>query len=120
MTLSASSYGVLYLSLLVLLVTGIINGIIGSWWGKGWIWLSLILLIAIVAVMVRFGSRIYGEARKAVGLPFFDRGRTHPPLEPASAEEIDTLLSQGNPMLLTLIGYGGIAIIAWLMLFKPF
>jgi hypothetical protein len=47
-------------------------------------------------------------------------GKTRPPIEPTSAEEINALLDQGNPMLLTIIGYGGIVIIAWLMMFKPF
>ena len=42
------------------------------------------------------------------------------PIEPSSAEEIDALLSQGNPVLLTIVGFGGIVVIAWLMMFKPF
>ena len=48
--------------------------------------------------------------------------REQPPSEPLSAEEIDALLSRSHsrPMLLTVIGFGGIAVIAWLMMFKPF
>ena len=68
----------------------------------------------------RIGSRIYGGARKLAGLPYMEGGKTRPPIEPTSAEEINALLDQGNPMLLTIIGYGGIVIIAWLMMFKPF
>jgi len=118
--MSASSYGVMYLSLLVLLVSGIITGFTGSWWGQGWIWISLILLIAIVVAMGILGSPIYGGARKLAGLPYMERGKPQPPVEPGSAEEIDAQLSKGNPVLLTAIGYGGIAVIAWLMMFKPF
>lgn len=118
--LSASSYGVMYISLLVLLVSGIIAGFMGRWWGHAWIWISLVLLIVIIVAMFGMGSRIYGGARKLAGLPYYEKGKTNPPVEPASDEEIDALLSRGNPVLLTAIGYGGIVIIAWLMMFKPF
>jgi len=37
-----------------------------------------------------------------------------------SASEIDALLAAGRPMLLAVIGFGGAAVIAWLMMFKPF
>jgi hypothetical protein len=118
--LSAASYPVMYGSLLLLLLVGVVLGFMGSWWGRAWIWVSLILLIAIVMLMGRFGSRIYGEAGKLTGLPYMERGKIQPPIEPASTEEINALLVQGNPLLLTAIGFGGIAVIAWLMMFKPF
>ena len=106
---------------MLLLILGVVLGFMGSWWGRAWIWLSLIPLIAIMAIMGILGLRIYGEARKAVGLPQnYRRGQVQPLLEPASSEEIDTVLSRGNPMLLTILGFGGIAVIAWLMMFKPF
>jgi hypothetical protein len=118
--LSANSYGVMYLSLLVFLVSGIVGGFAGQWWGKGWIWISLGLLIAIVVAMGWLGSGIYGSARKAVGLPFMENFKPQAPIEPAGAQEIDALLAKGNPVLLAIIGFGGIAVIAWLMMFKPF
>ena len=110
----------MYGSLLLLLVVGVILGFMGSWWGQAWIWVSLILLIAIVVLMARFGSSIYGGARKLAGLPYMERGKPQPPIEPASEAEINALLDQGNPNLLTAIGFGGIVIIAWLMMAKPF
>jgi hypothetical protein len=110
----------MYFSLLVLLVSGITSGFLGRWWGQGWIWVSLGLLIAIVAAMSAIGSRTYGAARKASGLPYFEKGKQNPPIEPASAEEIDAILTAGKPVLLTVIGAGGLAVIAWLMMFKPF
>ena len=118
--LSANSYGVMYLSLLVLLVSGIAAGFMGHWWGWGWIWVALGLLIAITMAMGVLGSRIYGSVRKAVGLPYFENFKLQPPLPPATPEEIEALLSKGKPMLLTVIGYGGVLVILWLMMFKPF
>ena len=43
-----------------------------------------------------------------------------PPLPPASTEKVKAKLATANPHLLTLIGYGGILLILWLMMFKPF
>ncbi len=120
--LSLNSYKVMYLSLYGLLLTGIVTGFTypGGAWGRGWIWVALILLIAIVVAMMALGAPISDGARKATGMPYRMKGKPQPAVEPASAAEIDAQLSKGNPMLLTAIGYGGIAVIAWLMMFKPF
>jgi hypothetical protein len=118
--LSGNSYGVMYISLLVLLLSGITAGVIGHWWGQIWIWASLVLLIVLIGAMTGLGSMIYGAARKACGPPFFEGGRIHPPMEPAGENEIRAILARGNPVLLTAIGYGGLAVILWLMRFKPF
>lgn len=118
--LSGNSFGVMYLSLLVLLLSGIAAGVIGQWWSQIWIWASLILLIVMVGAMAGLGSSIYGAARKAAGLQYFEGGNQHPPIEPAGEDEIRAILARGNPVLLTVIGYDGLAVIAWLMRFKSF
>lgn len=118
--LSSNSYGLMYISLLVLLVGGIVSGLMGHWWRMGWIWVSLVLLFAILVSMYVYGTRIYSGIRAAVEMPNHERGQEQLPAETASAEEIDTLLRRGNPVLLTVIGYGGFAVITWLMIFKPF
>lgn len=117
---STSTYGVMYLSLLVLLVSGIIAGFMGKWWGWGWIWVSLGLLVAIIAAMGILGSPVYGRARKAAGLPYFEGGKQHPAEPVANSAELDAALARANPVLLAVIGYGGLALITWLMMFKPF
>jgi len=118
--LSTSTFGIMYASLGILLLGGIISGFIGRWWGRGWIWVSLVLLIAIVAAMGSLGTRFYGEARRAAGLPYMVGGKPFPATGTATPEEIDAALSRANPVLLTLIGFGGFAVAAWLMIFKPF
>jgi hypothetical protein len=118
--LSSASYGIMYGGLVLLLLAGIIAGFAGKWWGKGWIWLSLILLIVETGAMSGLGSSFYNRARKAVGSPYRAGRGIHPADPPASPEEIDTLLQAGKPVLLTAIGAVGIVIIAWLMMFKPF
>ena len=118
--LSSGSFNVMYLSLLVLLVAGIVAGFMQKWWGQWWIWTALGLLIAIMVGMTVFGTLFYGKLRKAVGLEFMENWRPHPPIEPASAAELDALLARGQPVLLTVIGAGGLILILWLMMFKPF
>ena len=111
---------VFYGSLLALLVSGIISGFMGDWWGNGWIWLSLALLIGIIVSMFVIGSRNYSRVRQALGMPYFDGRQEHPAGEPASAEEIDRLLAKAPAITLAIIGFGGVAVILWLMMFKPF
>ena len=41
--LSAAAYGVMFLSFLAVLATGITLGILGGWAGAGWFWASLVL-----------------------------------------------------------------------------
>lgn len=118
--LSANSYRGMYLALLTLLLTGVVAGFIGRWWRAGWMWLSLLLLIAITILMSRWGGNIYGQARKVAGLPYFERGKPQPALAPGSPEEVEAALARANPRLLAVIGYGGILVILWLMMFKPF
>jgi hypothetical protein len=118
--LSGRSIGLTYISLLVILAAGIVAAFMGNWWGRGWIWVSLGLLVVIIAAMGAMGSRYYGEARKLAGLPYFAKGKVQPPLPAAGTDELYAVLGRANPMLLTVIGLGGFAIIAWLMRFKPF
>jgi hypothetical protein len=120
LNLSSSSLGVLHGSIGVLFLTGIIAGFIGRWWGQGWIWLSLGLLIAIYVYMGIAASGYYSLVRKAVGLAYMQGFKPQPPSEVASVEEIDALLSRSRPVTLAVIGFGSLAVIAWLMMSKPF
>lgn len=118
--ISGGSYQAMYISLLTLLLSGIVAGFQGHWWGSGWIWVSLLLLIAIIVAMGILGGGLYSEARKKAGLPYTVKGKQQPPLPPSNPEEIEAHIAKVNPHLLTLIGYGGILVILWLMMFKPF
>jgi hypothetical protein len=119
--LSSYSLGMLYISLLGILLTGFIAGGMGGFWSKGWIWLSLILLILITFLMIRFSRAAYNPLRKAIGLPHFaGPGKPVPGVEPQSAEEILALARATNPGPFMAVGYIGLIIIVWLMMFKPF
>ena len=120
LNLSSSSIGILHGSIFVLLITGIINGFLGKWWGQGWIWVALGLLIAMYVYMGVVASGYYGQVRKAVGLPYMRGAKQFPATEPTSDQEIDSLLNRSHPGQLAATGLGALAIIAWLMVFKPF
>ncbi len=102
------------------LVFGVVATIQGGWWKMGWVWTSLLLGIVIVVLMAIFGAGIYGEARKAAGIRYNFKGKWFAPEPAKSDEEVFAILSKANPILLTIIGYGGFAIITWLMTAKPF
>lgn len=117
---SGGVIGVFYGSLLVMLISGVVTGFMGDWWGRGWIWLSLAMLIGIIVAMFLIGSRHYSRVRRALGMAWFDGRRSHPPGDPAPAEEVEALLAKAPAVSLAVIGFGGIALILWLMMFKPF
>lgn len=103
------------ISLLIFLVSGIIAGFMGDWWGQVWIWTSLGLLVVIGIAMNILGSRPYNRIRQL----------TRPVPAKASAkvadnQQIASILATTHPLLLTVIGGGGTVLILWLMMAKPF
>lgn len=120
--LSRGAAAVGNVSLLVLLAAGIAAGFMGSWWGRGWIWAALGLLVLISFAMTGVGSRPLIRVRQLLGEP----GPRGPKVDVQTSSTIPTdqqlavALAAVNPWLLTAIGGGGLALILWLMLFKPF
>ena len=104
----------------LIVLTGILTGFQGHWWRYGWIWVSLVLLIGISAAMMPLGRAIYGAIRQALEQTKQVTGQEASAEPSKSPEEIDALLKKANPIRLAVIGYGGLAILAWLMIFKPF
>ncbi len=116
--MSQGSFNLLGISLLLILVSGVILGFVGRWWKDGWVWVSLVLLIVLYGLMSLFGTRVLNEIRVGLGLPSI---YNQPPrAEEMSAQELDAAVNRSKPTLLAAIGFGGIALITWLMLFKPF
>lgn len=120
LNLSGNTIGVLHGSIFILLLSGIASGFMGHWWRHGWIWVSLGLLLAIYIYMGVAVAGYYSRVRKAVGLSYMEGAKAKPPVEPANEVSIDTLLRQSSPLMLAVVGFGGLVIITWLMEFKPF
>ncbi len=120
--LSAITAPILYLAMLLLLVAGIVGGFMGKWWGQGWIWVGLGVLIALFVWMGLYSQRNFSPLRKAAGLEYFQgmKDNPKPAEEPLSDDEIRAMAANLNPMTVTLVGYGAIVIILIMMVVKPF
>jgi len=120
--LSAYSQPALWATLLLIVLSGIAAGIMGRWWGRGWIWASLIILIAISLYMMSESGAQYHQLRRVLGLPYFEgsQKKVVPGLPPAPIEEIHRAQADLRPMRPTAVGLGGILVILALMMFKPF
>lgn len=99
---------------------GILAGFSGNYWTSGrlWLWVSLGLTIAVVGVMTPLGRFWVDRVRRAVGVDP-KSGQIDPTFTPDPAA-IDAAARSGRPMLLAAIGFGGVTVLAWLMMFKPF
>jgi hypothetical protein len=115
--LSQSSAGLLYGALFLILLSGIAGGFMGHWWGRGWIWTALGVLVLTVILMFARGVTYFEQLRMAIGLP--GRGtRTPPP--PKSPDEVAALLKSPRPLEVSAIGSLGLLVLLGLMVFKPF
>ncbi|HLJ79981.1 MAG TPA: hypothetical protein VKT52_00760 [Ktedonobacterales bacterium] len=119
--LSRGSSAVGNASLLVLLAAGIAAGFMGNWWGQYWIWAALGVLVLISVAMLIVGSGPLIRIRQVVQPELVRSKRTSQPIpEAVTEQQLGVMLAAVHPALLTAIGGGGLAVILWLMLFKPF
>jgi hypothetical protein len=118
--LSTISVLIATIALIVLFLAGILAGIVLNSWSKTWIWISLVLLVAIGFAMTPLGIGHFNRIRVALGLRTRDFKDGQPDPVPASDAELAMALASRRPELLLLIGGGGFVIILWLMMFRPF
>lgn len=120
MDVSAAGWPVTMLSLLVLLLAGIVSGFLIGAWGRLWIWVALVLLIAITGWMFSLGGTIYHPLRKMLGMDYMIQGKPQPVEKQRPQKEILDFVAVTRPRTMTYGGLGGYALIIWLMIFKPF
>jgi hypothetical protein len=118
--MSGMSLGLMYISLVVLLVGGIAAGFLGGFWGSRWIWVAIGVLVLVIGAMYPMGSLHYAKVRRAVGLKSYSDPKDAPPAEPLSGPELEALLASNRPFALAAIGGIGLIVIIWLMVLKPF
>lgn len=115
------TYRLAPLSLLTLLVSGVLLGFMGRWWRDGWIWASIMTLVALAVFMFVIGGLYFDRRFEAVDdQPW---GAEIPEGTTAHRLVYHPLMARHHakiPILLTIIGVGGLALILWLMMFKPF
>lgn len=118
--LSPSTFGMMWIGLLLILLSGIIGGFMLNWWGKIWIWASLLLLIAVIVAMSVYAVPYYTGLRKAAGLKYMVRGKLQPAEPAVSDAELEKMLDSPRALYSALIGWAGLVLILGLMMFKPF
>ncbi|MGH2724357.1 MAG: cupredoxin domain-containing protein [Actinomycetota bacterium] len=110
--LSSRSIGPMWVSIGVLLAGGIVAGFQGSWWGYGWIWASIGVLVVVIVIMALLATRYYSRVRLVTGAM---TGGS----EAVSAEEFDRVLRSARPVTIAVVGFVGLGLILWMMIFKP-
>jgi MFS family permease len=118
--MSGMSLGLMYGSLLILLIGGITAGFMGGFWGSLWIWVAIGVLVLVIGAMYPLGSTHYANVRRAVGLKAYNDPKDTPPSEPLPPAELEQLLSSNRPFVLAAVGGIGLVVIIWLMVVKPF
>ncbi|HXN00804.1 MAG TPA: hypothetical protein VN973_02820 [Candidatus Dormibacteraeota bacterium] len=116
--LSTLSSQAMYPLLILVALTGIWLGAVGSWFGHAWIWTAIVALVLTVGLMNAMG-RQYHAIRVAAGQ---GRGsdRAREPAPPAAPDEVRRLALATSPWPITILGVVALGFILWLMLFKPF
>jgi uncharacterized membrane protein len=124
--LSAASLGTMYAGLGVLLLAGIAAGMMGGWFGRGWIWASLGILVLVVFAMYGLAARYYRELRQTVGASSqrgeaaAQPGGEASPRTAVTREELDRMLDTRRPDAIAAVGITGLIAIVFLMVVKPF
>ena len=118
--LSGSTVMAVFFSFLAMGLSGLVLPFFFKFWGKGWVWASIVLTLLIFFWMSFFNERAYKRLRKLVGMPYMVRNKEFLAEPPASPEEIQAHIQSINVRQLTIIGYGVPVVILWLMTFKPF
>lgn len=109
---SGSSTLGMYVSLGVLILSGVIAGFALDWWRFWWIWISIGILVATIVEMGALARPYYQQLKDAIQLRPSGVPRK-------SDEELDLLLRSRASTLTAVWGIAALVIITWLMIWKP-
>jgi hypothetical protein len=117
---SGFSLGLAISGAIVLLIAGILDGIVGGFFGRAWIWVALVLFVTVAMLMTPLESKHLNLVRQALGQRTRLLKATDPDPVPLSPEELQALTRERSPERGLLIGGGGFLVILALMVLKPF
>lgn len=110
--LSSATISAFYISLVLLVLGGILAAFQGHLWSYGWIWGSAIVLLLVFLAMY-FMARPYYQRVRFVTAALVEGSQA------VTADQYDSILRSGRARTIASIGLGGLAVILYLMLFKP-
>ena len=119
--LSSRSFAVMGIGAAVWFFAGVLAGFSGNYWtsGKLWIWVSLLVVVVVGGVMTPLGRSYLDRVRTVLGIE--PRGRAGQPMaHNVDPQALEAAIMSGRPILLAAIGLGGLVVLTWLMMFKPF
>jgi hypothetical protein len=113
---------VMYVGLLTLVIAGVWDGILGAWFTSGrlWLWAAVIILVVVAGAMYPMGTEPLQRIRWSLGLKTQKDMTAQLGPSPASDDVLQGQLAAWNPVRPAIVGFGGIVIITWLMVMKPF
>lgn len=94
----------------VLVLAGIILGFMGGYWGRAWLWISIVLFVLVFLAMTPMAAQRFRRVREVLA-------------QPATQEtdaELAALLDAWRPMPTLLLGVVGLLVITWFMIVRPF
>ena len=110
--LSASSVGFMWNAIGVLLIGGIAAGFTGHFWGQAWIWAAIVVLIAVMAAMYAMATT-WATRLRTISAAMVQG------TEAVSPEQYEEILRSRRPHWIAAVGFIGLLILLWLMIFKP-
>lgn len=99
-------------------ISGFIAAFLTIWWRQGWVWASFGVFLIISFVMNKYGGGYFGLIEGAAAR-LIEARKTNTNVEVA-LKEFDEARNARHPMVVSVVGIAGLAIILWLMRFKPF
>jgi hypothetical protein len=117
---SATSLNAAYLGLLLLLIGGIWAGIYNDLFKSTWIWAALVVFVLITVVMYVVATPYFKRLRIAVGQRATGYPKDAPDPTPLPEADILAIAAKSPVAVLSAVGFGGLLIILWLMVLKPF
>lgn len=99
-------------------VFGFGAAIYAGFWRQGWVWSSAVIFIILMWVMFKYGAG-YFEIIEGAATRLIEAKATNMDLE-AAQQEFDRARHSPYPMMVSVVGVLSLAIILWLMRFKPF
>jgi hypothetical protein len=110
--LSASSVGAMWNGIGVLLLGGVLAGFTGRFWGQAWIWVAIGVLVVVIVAMYAMATT-WAKRLRTISAAMVEG------TEAVSREQFDEILGSRRPYTIAAVGFGGVLLSLWLMLFKP-